>query len=155
MNYCPNCGTPVEPGWKVCANCGHLLSREQISTIPQKEPEILVKTVEPVKPKLSPGYFKPQRTNGILALSFGIMGISLSFFIMILRSFGYSYIIIPFNVIVILSGIIAVIFGIIGIVKDDSKGMAITGLIFGITSFILVLIRYFIYLWSSIIPIID
>ncbi len=155
MNYCPNCGNPVEPGWKVCANCGHILSREQISTIYQKEPEILVKTVEPVKPKPSPGYFKPQKTNGILALSFGIMGISLSFLIMILRSFGYSNIIIPFNVVVILSGIIAVIFGIIGIVKDDSKGMAITGLIFGIASFILVLIRYFIYLWSSLIPIID
>ena len=155
MNYCSNCGTPIEPDWNVCANCGHILSREQISTLPQKETETQVKTVEFVKPKPSPGYFEPQKTNGILALSFGIIGISLSFLIMILRSFGYSYIIIPFNVIVILSGIIAVIFGIIGIIKDDSKGMAITGLIFGIASFILVLIRYVIYLWSSIIPIID
>jgi len=155
MNYCPNCGTPVEPYWNVCANCGHKLSREQISTVPQKETETRVKTVESVKPKPSPGYFEPQKTNGILALSFGIIGISLSFLIMLLRSFGYSYIIIPLNVIVILSGIIAVIFGIIGCVKDDSKGMAITGLIFGIASFILVLIRYYLYLWSSIIPIID
>ncbi|MFX0018100.1 MAG: zinc ribbon domain-containing protein [Promethearchaeota archaeon] len=155
MNYCPNCGTPVEPNWKVCANCGYKLSHEHFSTLYQKEAESQVKTVEYVKPKPASGYFKPQKTNGILALSFGIMAMSLSILIMILRLFGYSYIIIPFNVIVNLPGIIAVVFGIIGIVKDDSKGMAITGLIFGIASFIFVLIRYFIYLWSSIIPIID
>ena len=46
MNYCPNCGTPVESHWKVCANCGHRLSREQISILPQKEPETQVETVE-------------------------------------------------------------------------------------------------------------
>jgi len=157
MNYCPNCGTPVEPDWKVCANCGHILSRELISTLSQKEAETQVKTVESVRTKPYPGYFEPQKTNGILAFSFGIMGIGLSFLIMILRYMGYrltSFMII-FNVIIILSGIVAVIFGIIGIAKDDSKALAVFGLIFGIGSFVLMLIRYYLYLLFSIIPIID
>ena len=155
MNYCPNCGIPVEPDWNVCANCGHVLSREQISTAPQKEAETQLKMVESVKPKPSLGYFEPQKTYGILAFSFGIMGISASFMIMVLRSIGYSNIMILFNIIIILSGIIAVVFGIIGIVKDDSKALAIFGLIFGVASFVLMLIRYYLYLLFSIIPIID
>ncbi|MHA2429816.1 MAG: zinc ribbon domain-containing protein [Promethearchaeota archaeon] len=139
MNYCPNCGTPVEPDWKVCANCGNNLSREQISILPQKETETQVKTVETVRTKPYPGYFEPQKTNGILAFSFGIMGIGLSFFIIM------SFMMI-FNVIVIGLSIIAVIFGIVGSAKDDSKALAVLGLIFGIGSFLLYLIRYNLYL---------
>ncbi|MHA2430434.1 MAG: zinc ribbon domain-containing protein [Promethearchaeota archaeon] len=157
MNYCPNCGTPVESHWKVCANCGHRLSREQISILPQKVSETQVKTVEVARTKPYPGYFQPQKTNGILAFSFGIMGLGLSFLIMILRSYGYRLapLMITFNAVIILSGIVAVIFGIIGCAKDDSKALAVLGLIFGIGSFLLLLIRYSLYLYSSIIPIID
>ncbi|MFX0018569.1 MAG: zinc ribbon domain-containing protein [Promethearchaeota archaeon] len=151
MNYCPNCGTPVEPDWKVCANCGHRLSREQISILPQKEPETQVKTVETVRTKPYPGYFEPQKTNGIFAFSFGIMGLSLSFFIMILRSYGYRLLslMMIFNVIIIGLSFIAVIFGIVGSAKDDSKVLAVLGLIFGIGSFLLYLIRYNLYLLYS------
>lgn len=157
MNYCPNCGTPVESGWKVCANCGHRLSREQIYTLPQKEPEIQVETVEAVGTKPYPGYFEPQKTNGIVAFSLGIMGIGFSFLIMILRSYGYrlTSLMMMFNVIIIVSGIVAVIFGITGCAKDDSKALAVLGLIFGIGSFLLLLIRYYLYLMFSIIPIVD
>ncbi len=139
MSYCPNCGTPVEPDWKICANCGHRLSREQISILPQKEPETQVKTVETVRTTPYLGYFETQKTNGILAFSFGIMGIGLSFFIIM------SFMMI-FNVIVIGFSIIAVIFGIVGSAKDDSKALAVLGLIFGIGSFLLYLIRYNLYL---------
>lgn len=157
MNYCPNCGIPVEPDWKVCANCGHKLLREQTSTFTQKEPETQVKTVEIVRTMPYPGYFEPQKTNGIFAFSFGIMGLGLSFLIMILRSYGYRLtpLMITFNAVIILSGIVAVIFGITGCAKDDSKALAVLGLIFGIGSFLLLLIRYFLYFYSSIIPIID
>ena len=157
MTYCPNCGTPVEPDWNVCANCGHILSREQISISPQKEPEIQVERVEIVRTKPYPGYFEPQKTNGIVAFSLGIMGIGFSFLIMILRSYGYrlTSLMMMFNVIIIVSGIVAVIFGITGCAKDDSKALAVLGLIFGIGSFLLLLIRYYLYLMFSIIPIVD
>ena len=61
MNYCPNCGTQVESFWKVCANCSHKLSIEDISTIAQKEPDNQTKIVEPVTPKPSYTYFKPKK----------------------------------------------------------------------------------------------
>jgi hypothetical protein len=157
MNYCPNCGTPVESNWKVCANCGHNLSREQVSILPQKEPEPQVKTVEFVRTTPYPGYFEPQKTNGIIAFSFGIMGIGLSFLIMILRSYGYRLtpFMMIFNIIIILFGFVAVIFGITGCAKDDSKALAVLGLLFGIGSFGLYLIRYLFYLYASMFPIID
>ncbi|MFX0025593.1 MAG: zinc ribbon domain-containing protein [Candidatus Hermodarchaeota archaeon] len=157
MNYCPNCGTPVESDWKVCANCGHRLLREQISILPQKKPETQIETVEVIRTKPYPGYFEPQKTNGIVAFSFGIMGIGLSFLIMILRSYGYRLapLMITSNAVIILSGTVAFIFGIIGCAKDDSKALAVLGLLFGIGSFLLLLIRYLLYLYASMFPIID
>ncbi len=157
MTYCPNCGTPVESDWKVCANCGYKLSPEQISTLYQKEPETQVKTVEVVRTTPYPGYFEPQKTNGIIAFSLGIMGIGLSFLIMILRSYGYRLtpVMITLNAVIILCGFVAVIFGIIGCAKDDSKTLAVLGLLSGIGSFGLYLIRYLLYLYASMFPIID
>ncbi len=157
MNYCPNCGTPVESDWKVCANCGNNLSPERISTLPQKEPETQVKAGEVVRTMPYPGYYEPQKTNGIIAFSFGIMGIGLSFLIMILRSHGYSLtpLMIALNVVIILIGFVAVIFGIIGCAKDDSKALAVLGLLCGLGSFGLYLIRYLLYLYASMFSMID
>ncbi|KKN46472.1 hypothetical protein LCGC14_0672760 [marine sediment metagenome] len=69
---------------------------------------------------------------GIFALLLGVVGLAVSAAVGIislieLRS-AYVWIIIPF---------IAIILGIIGIVKDDSKGKAIGGFIFGILGIIL------------------
>ncbi|MFW9946954.1 MAG: zinc ribbon domain-containing protein [Promethearchaeota archaeon] len=157
MNYCPNCGTPVEFDWKVCANCGHRLSREQTPVLPQKEPETQVKTIEVIRTKPYPGYFEPQKTNGIVAFSLGIMGLIFSFFIMILRSYGIRLLSLMmfFNVIIMVLSFIAIIFGITGCAKDDSKALAVLGLLFGIGSFLLLLIRYLLYLYASMFPVID
>ena len=64
-------------------------------------------------------------TNGIIALIFGIIGLCCGWLI-------------PLPYVGWIFPIVAVIFGIIGIIKDDSKGMAIAGLILGILSFLCV-----------------
>ncbi|MFW9969016.1 MAG: hypothetical protein ACFFDF_02370 [Candidatus Odinarchaeota archaeon] len=81
------------------------------------------------------------RTFGIVALIFGIISIPLSIVSAVtggtLGLFGMPQI---GGLIIVLGwGIIAIaiIFGILGIILDDSKGMAIAGLILGIIGLIL------------------
>jgi hypothetical protein len=64
-------------------------------------------------------------TNGIISLIFGLIGLCCAW-------------IIPIPFVPWLFPIVAVIFGIIGIMKDDSNGMAIAGLVLGIISFVCV-----------------
>lgn len=64
-------------------------------------------------------------TNGIISLIFGIIGLCCGWLIP-LPYVGYIF------------PAVAIIFGIIGIIKDDSHGMAITGLILGIISLLCV-----------------
>lgn len=64
-------------------------------------------------------------TNGIISLIFGIIGLCCGWLI-------------PIPYIGWLFPIVAIVFGIIGIMKDDSHGMAIAGLILGIISFVCV-----------------
>ncbi|MFX1493712.1 MAG: zinc ribbon domain-containing protein [Promethearchaeota archaeon] len=154
MNYCPYCGSNVESSWKVCANCGHRLADEEISTIIQKEPEVQTEKVEVEIPKVETPHYKtptyktsPTRANGITALIVGIIGFSWSFSLLILRILGlYS----PSgfmvgNLFTVMLGIIAIIFGIVGINKDDSKGMGIAGLILGIANIIFFIIRFVVF----------
>jgi len=64
-------------------------------------------------------------TNGIISLIFGIIGLCCGWLIPI-PYIGYLF------------PAVAIIFGIIGIMKDDSHGMAIAGLVLGIISLICV-----------------
>lgn len=64
---------------------------------------------------------------GILALVFGLIGLLGGWFLGFFVPFGALY----------LPGA-AIVFGIIGIIVDDSKGMAIAGLILGIIGIIFV-----------------
>jgi len=64
-------------------------------------------------------------TNGIISLIFGLIGLC-----------GGWLIPIPF--LPWIFPIVAIIFGIIGIMKDDSHGMAIAGLVLGIISILCV-----------------
>ncbi len=64
-------------------------------------------------------------TYGIISLIFGIVGLCCGW-------------IIPFGGFIFPA--VAVICGIIGIMKDDSNGMAIAGLVLGIISFVCVLL---------------
>jgi len=74
------------------------------------------------------------KTFGALALVFGLIALLVGWAILIFVPFG-SYILYA------LCGL-AIIFGIIGIIKDDSKGMGITGMILGIIALIL-----WVFLW--------
>ena len=66
---------------------------------------------------------------GVLALIFGLIGLLGGWFLGFFIPYG-AY---------ILPGL-AIVFGIIGIVKDDSKGLGIAGLILGIIGLIFVLL---------------
>lgn len=57
------------------------------------------------------------------------------------------------SVLTSIPGILAIIFGIVGIVRDDSKGWGITGLILGALNFIFLLIRFYIHIRSYLLPI--
>ena len=70
------------------------------------------------------------KTFGALALVFGLIAFLLGWAIVLFVGAYGTY------VLYAVCGL-AILFGIIGIIKDDSKGMAITGLIFGIIGIIL------------------
>ena len=65
---------------------------------------------------------------GILALVFGLIGLLGGWLLVLFLPFGQYY----------LPGA-AIVFGIIGIIVDDSKGMAIAGLVLGVVGIIFVL----------------
>jgi len=67
------------------------------------------------------------KTFGIIALLCGILGL-FAWILLAALPFGIYY----------LPGA-AIVFGIIGIIADDSKGMAIAGLIFGIFDIVFIL----------------
>jgi len=157
MNYCPNCGNSVESTWNVCANCGYSLSREGRPIKTHQKPETQVKEVVTTATKGSYAYFKPKNTYGPFALIFGIIGVGLSIVTIILRiypllTFTPNALVIN-NLFIVIMGVLAVIFGFIGAFKDDSRGMAVAGLILGAAVFILIFYRFILYMRSSIIPV--
>jgi hypothetical protein len=74
------------------------------------------------------------KTFGALALVFGLVALLAGWAIIIFLPFG-DYILYA------LCGL-AIVFGIIGIIKDDSKGMGIAGMILGIIAII-----FWVVLW--------
>lgn len=75
------------------------------------------------------------KTFGALALVFGLIALLAGWAFILFVPFG-DYILYA------LCGL-AIVFGIIGIIKDDSKGMGIAGLIIGIIALIL-----WVFLWA-------
>jgi hypothetical protein len=99
------------------------------------------------------------RAFGIVAMIFGSISIPLCGAIAAMSSFyslllGMPDILALFSIIGWLIPAIAVIFGITGIIKDDTKGLAIAGLILGAIALILgLLIRFMIAtLFSGLMP---
>ena len=94
-----------------------------------------------------------RNTFGIVALVFGLISIPISGAMAIIVSMGdlgfltFDIIILAF-VIGWLVPFTAIIFGIIGIVKDESKGMAIAGLILGIVSLLIGILIYSVFTTS-------
>lgn len=84
---------------------------------------------------------------GIVSLIFGIIGMIISFFIMVAMMVVSSRIVGGFlflAFVLYFPNIVAIICGRIGIKKDDSPGLAIAGLILGSIGFIITLIATFI-----------
>jgi hypothetical protein len=117
FNFCPECGTKVDPSWRACPNCGYFLSE----TLPSQESMENIPE-QPIQPTVtapssysypSKTYYTSQGGNifGIIAIIFGILG---------LCCFG------------VICGIIALILGIIGQTRDESKGLATAGVVLGI-----------------------
>ena len=102
------------------------------------------------------------RAFGIVAMIFGSISIPICGAIAAMSSLSSFYslllgmpdILTLFSIIGWLIPAIAVIFGIIGIIKDDTKGLAIAGLILGAIALILgLLIRFMIAtLFSGLMP---
>ena len=102
------------------------------------------------------------RAFGIVAMIFGSISIPLCVAIAALSSISSFYslllgmpdILALFSMLAWLIPAIAIIFGIIGIIRDDTKGLAIAGLILGVIALILgLIIRYMITsLFSGLMP---
>jgi hypothetical protein len=102
------------------------------------------------------------KSFGIVAMIFGSISIPICAAMVVLSTISnfYSSLLGIPNLLALLSMIgwlipaIAIIFGIIGIIKDDSKGLAMAGLILGAIALILGLILLFVITnsFSGLIP---
>ncbi|TFG04165.1 MAG: zinc-ribbon domain-containing protein [Promethearchaeota archaeon] len=111
-NYCPNCGTRVEPTWNACPNCGSVLEKDMIQ---ESRP---LPTEQPYSQQYQqPVVRKVKTTNGTISLIFGIIGL-------VTCCFGLIF------------GIIAIYYGNKGLKEDDDKTLSQIGLILGIIDFV-------------------
>lgn len=70
-------------------------------------------------------------TNGIISLIVALVGLFISWFLVFFFFIGFIF------------PVVAIIFGAIGISRDDSKGMAIAGLVIGIIDLLCLLLVIF------------
>ena len=117
MHFCPNCGTKIEPNWKVCPNCGTKLEEES-RTLPSegylRAPiamplDILQKSTPEI---LQPSSPESSNSNGfgIASIIIGIIGCCCTW----------------------CASILALILAMIGLSQDHEKTLSVIGLILGI-----------------------
>ena len=169
VNFCSQCGHKLIASWNVCPNCGNILNPERV---PQKQPIQTPppqQTYSPPKPpqqtysapKPAPqpiGYYpRNTKTNGIIALTFGLLGLLGAVLIacQILGIFTGIFgriISLPgiFGQFIIVGSILGIVFGAIGRKKDEDNRMATAGLVLGIVG-IVVWITFFVLLFISMV----
>ena len=134
MNYCPACGSNLEPGSNFCTNCGFELTEFTPSGVKStNSPPVQYipsqSQVQPrytSKPQMQQGYYPPSNTNGTIALIFGILG---------------------FCVMPVIGNIIAIIFGAIAKSREPDSSTGKAGLVLGIVGIIFWILLYgFIFL---------
>ena len=107
MNYCPECGSRLDTDSRFCPNCGNELSEFTSSSVMSNNPPPT--QYPPSQPQVK--YYKPQSSEGNIALIFGILG----------------FCFLPF-----IGSIIAIIFGAMARSKDRSNSTGTAGLVLGI-----------------------
>jgi hypothetical protein len=136
MNFCPECGSQLDPDSKFCPSCGHELSEFENASIsitnPPPTPYI------PPQSQVQPRYYPPSQvqpryssqsdTYGIVALIFGILGLC---------------------VLPIIGAIIAIAFGAMSRSRDPNSSTGKAGLVLGVLG-ILCWVIYFIAIFAMI-----
>ena len=133
MNFCPECGSPLETDSRFCPNCGHELSEFTSSSAMSNNPpptQHLPSRPQytPSQSQVQPRYYKQSNTNGTVALIFGILG---------------------FFILPIIGSIIAIIFGAIARSREPDSSTGTAGLVLGILG-ILCWIIFYIVLFTII-----
>lgn len=131
MNFCPECGSQLDPDSKFCPNCGHELSKFTSSSVISASPPPVqyIPSQSQVQPKYSsqsqvqPRYYHQSDSNGTVALIFGILG---------------------FCVLPIIGNIIAIIFGAISRSREPDSSTGKAGLVLGILGILCWIIFYFV-----------
>jgi len=111
MNFCPECGTKLEPEWKNCPNCGSRVIGGEENLLRKPEPVSYTHQVRYYAPQETYSYRDQSNTYGIVSLIFGILGL----------------IFLP-----CIGAIIAIIFGNLGKKKDANPHLANIGYVLGI-----------------------
>lgn len=134
MNYCPMCGSNLDPDCNFCPNCGFQMTEFTLSSDKNTTPASVQKIpsqsqVQPryrPQPQMQQQYYPPSNTNGTVALIFGILG---------------------FFLIPIIGSIIAIIFGAIARSREPQSSTGKAGLVLGIVGIIFWILLYgFIFL---------
>ena len=109
MTFCSNCGKSLDESWNVCPGCGRKVLKE--ASLQQYLP----RATQPA-PVMPSAYYQggDSRTFGILALVFGLI-----------------------SLLVPVIFLLPIMFAILGLIKEDRKGMPITGLILGLTALLI------------------
>ncbi len=132
-NYCPHCGTQVEPTWKVCPNCGEKL-------VLKPTPSIIH---EPSEPRLSGAPYPYPQPTPAAAPSYQTYPVRRG------NKWGtYSLIcgLIGCCVFGIILGPLAIFFASKGLKEDDNTTLSAIGLILGIIDVIGFFISIFLLL---------
>jgi len=126
MNFCPECGSQLDPDSKFCPSCGHELSEFENASIsitnPPPTPYI------PPQSQVQPRYYPQSDTYGIVALIFGILGLC---------------------VLPIIGAIIAIAFGAMSRSRDPNSSIGKAGMVLGVLG-ILCWVIYFIAIFAMI-----
>ena len=114
MNFCPECGSQLDSDSRFCPNCGHEISEFTSSSMRSNNlppTQYIPPRNQYIPPQTQVQYYKPQSSEGNLALIFGILG---------------------FCILPIIGNIIAIIFGAMARSKDPDSSTGKAGLILGV-----------------------
>jgi hypothetical protein len=127
--YCRNCGTELNPSWKLCPNCGVIIDSSVTQTPPLLQKSATI-SPQPTYIRTYSGF--SENSYGIISLIFSLIGT-----IPILYHGFFVW-------------VIAIITGAMGLKRDNNTVFATVGLILGILEcvyFIMFVPRFYYWFW--------